>query len=439
MIPLLFLYNANPNTNFIHLHCINNPSHHHSALPGGLKGLLNFNLLTWPGKIRAAIGALGIIEPRPEEEESVRQFVTRHLGAEVFERVIDPFVSGVYAGNPDHLSMKAALKKVRNLEDLGFTRGILDGAIVRINQIQAEKAANAERDADLPTIPGGSLGTFKRGLQSLPLRVKDILGEKVRVNYKLKKIARTEDDKSWLSTFETKDGGTKMIRSNALLVTAPSHVVAPIVSEADDAVLPEAGELKNIYYPPVASVTVAYPNDAFKRRGGDEKQPIVGFGHLIPRAMKIRTLGTIWSSSLFPGRAPDGYSMLLNYIGGARDPDIKELSEDELVDQVDADIRKILLKPNAPKPKVLGVRLWPTAIPQYERGHLELLSRVESASKKKAPGLFLGGNYKTGVAFGDCVQYGVDIATSVQTYLNSVDSTSTEQKSSIHIPEGTFT
>lgn len=378
------------------------------ALPGGLSDLPTFNLLTWPGKIRAAFGALGFIAPRPAEEESVQEFVTRHLGAETFERIIDPFVSGVYAGDPKKLSMKAALRKVKALEDLGITPGILDGAIVRINQITAEKKKNKERDADLPTIPGGSLGSFRDGLQSLCLKVQSILGDKVRVSHKLLSVKR--DGAAWLSDFETPQG-PRTIRSKALLVTAPGYVAADILA-GENGVLPQAKALADVYYPPVASVTLAYPNEAFKK-------PLVGFGHLIPRAMGVRTLGTIWSSSLFPGRAPEGYTMLLNYIGGARDVGIADLSQDEIVDQVHADVKNILLKDDAPLPRVLGCRVWPRAIPQYQKGHLELLAGVD-AGVKELPGLFLGGNYRTGVAFGDCVQYGADVANDVTGFISSL-------------------
>jgi oxygen-dependent protoporphyrinogen oxidase len=392
------------------------------ALPGGLKDLPFFNLLTWPGKIRAGLGALGMIASPPAEEETIKDFVTRHLGAETFTRIIDPFVSGVYAGDPSKLSMRAALKKVFNLERLGVNSGILSGAIVRMDQLAAEKKKNAERDADLPNVPGGSLGSFKNGLQSLPLGVKGILGEKVRLQHKLVGVEQDADG-SWVATFKRgASGATKKIRAKAVVMTAPSHVTAPMIS-GDGGPLPEAAELDDIYYPPVASVTISYPNEAFKNgywKDGS-KGGIVGFGHLIPRAMKTRTLGTIWSSSLFPGRAPEGRTMLLNYIGGAQDPEIANLSPEEIVAQVHEDVKKILLKPDAEPPRTHGVRVWPRAIPQYNKGHLEILDRVVTAGAEKAPGLFLGGNYRTGVAFGDCVQYGFDCATEVATFLTDVE------------------
>lgn len=223
---------------------------------------------------------------------------------------------------------------------------------------------------------------------------------------------------SWLAKFETKDKQIKTIEAKALLLTAPSYATAEVVG-GPQGVNPAASRLKDVNYPPVASVTIAYPNEAFKK-------PLVGFGHLIPRKMKVRTLGTIWSSSLFPGRAPEGYTMLLNYIGGAQDPGIADLTPEQIADQVHQDVQKILLKPDAPKPRVLGCRLWPRAIPQYERGHSSILAEVDSVP---TPGLFLGGNYRTGVAFGDCVQYGADIAKTVTEFVKESSSSTTVQAS----------
>lgn len=280
-----------------------------------------------------------------------------------------------------------------------------------MKQIKDEKAANYERDKDLPNVPGGSLGTFKNGLQSLPLAVQEQMGpEKFRVSHKLVSVQKDAEGR-WVSSFETPDG-LKTLRSKSLLLTAPGYVTSKITGGADG-IVPVSEELNNINYPPVASVTIAYPNSAFK--DGPPKR--AGFGHLIPRAMKIRTLGTIWSSSLFPGRAPEGYTMLLNYIGGAQDTGIKDLSPDQIVDQVHEDVKKILLKPDAEKPRVLGVKVWPKAIPQYNKGHLAIIDKVEKATDSKNTGLFLGGNYRTGVAFGDCVAYGAEVATAVCDYV----------------------
>ncbi len=379
------------------------------ALPKNLPGdLLNFNLLSWPGKIRAGLGAVGLLlAPPPEKHENIEEFVTRHLGREAFARIIDPFVSGVYAGDPKKLEMRAALKKIFRLQTLSFNGALVPGALVRFQEIAREKADNPP-DPAWPTYKSGELGSFRRGLQTLPNAIAAKLGEeRVALNHRLVGVRRADDGSgAWLATFDTPDGET-VVRARALVSTAPAHAVADVLAP----VMPEAARLKEVYYPPVASVTVAYPKSAFKN------PDLPGFGSLNPRSEGVRTLGTIWSSSLFPNRAPPDHNLLLNYIGGSRDVDIANLSEDEIVAEVHKGCQTVLLKPGAPQPRVLGVKLWPTAIPQYEAGHLDLLAELDAA-EQRTPGLYLGGNYRTGVAFGDCVQYGLDQAAAVKAYLS---------------------
>lgn len=174
-------------------------------------------------------------------------------------------MSGVYAGDPSTLSVKAALKKVKVLEDLGFTRGVLDGAIVRMFQMAAERKQAAERDADLPKLPSGSLGSFKNGLQSIPLKIKDELGtDRIRLNHKLVNIERHGDE--WVSFFQVGPDANNIsvVRSKSVLLTAPAYITADLFKSNKQNLLPEAAELANIKYPPVASVSLAYPNQYLK-------------------------------------------------------------------------------------------------------------------------------------------------------------------------------
>merc|ERR1712078_306352 len=197
-------------------------------------------------------------------------------------------------------------------------------------------------------------------------------------------------------------------------------------------VLPEAvplvEEVRNtikrigVYYPPVAAVTVAYPKKSFKDvelpNGFGNLQDLPGFGSLNPRTEGVRTLGTLWSSSLFPGRAPEDYNLLLNYIGGSRDVGLADLSEEEIIAEVDKGCRQVLLQENAPPAKVIGMKIWPTAIPQYELGHLPIMDELEKA-ESKLPGFWVCGNYRSGVAFPDCVTFGYEKAKEVKSFLDT--------------------
>jgi oxygen-dependent protoporphyrinogen oxidase len=385
------------------------------ALPASPADLVNgrFRLLTNAGKFRAALGALGFVAaPKRATEngnhasaeasdlldESVEAFVTRHLGREVFLKLIDPFVSGVYAGDPSKLSMAAAFKRVYALEQLGGTRGILEGALIRLQQRRRERKAWAAEN--LPPVKSGALGSFRQGLQQLPLTIQQLLGpERMRTNHRLRQIefhGQQSRKRRYTAFFDTPNG-ERIIQAETLILTVPAYVASPLLQK-----MGVAGSqlLQEIESPPVYSVTLAYPKHS-------SRFPLWGFGNLIPRSAGIRTLGMVWSSSLFPERAPSDMHMVLSYIGGARDQAIQQCTKDEVVQQVDADMRRILLRADAPSPRVLGVRLWPRAIPQYTRGHLRRLSEC-NRGLERFPGLYVGGNYVSGVSFGDCVQWAYD-------------------------------
>ncbi|XWS36012.1 hypothetical protein CRYUN_Cryun20dG0045500 [Craigia yunnanensis] len=144
-----------------------------------------------------------------------------------------------------------------------------------------------------------------------------------------------------------------------------------------------------------------------------------GFGQLHPCSQGIGTLGTIYSLALFPNRAPSGTVLLLNYIGGATNPGILSKTEGELVEALDCDLRKILINPSAKDPLVLGVRVWPQAIPQFLVGHLDLLDTAKTALRVSGfHGLFLGGNYVSSVALGRCVEVAYEVAAEVKDFLS---------------------
>ena len=404
----------------------------------GSNGILKFglvgDLLSWPGKIRAGIGAF-VGHPRAPEnkEETIQEWIIRILGDEVFYRIIDPFVSGVYAGDPTTLSMKAALGKIARIEQYSYDiewnkfGALFYGGLAR--QVELTK----ERKADPPAkewvdFEYGNPGSFKRGLSTLPHAIEKELGDKVKLEWTLTNVDKNADG-NYVATFDTPNG--KQIKNaKSIVTTIPTHamgnILEPVLPGSTDLFTKERSIInrKGIYYPPVAAVTLAYPKSTFKdielSNDFGNLQNLPGFGLLNPRSEGVRTLGHLWSSSLFPGRCPDNYNILLNYIGGSRDPEIGTMSEEDIIAAVDTDLRKVLLDPDkAPEPKVLGIKVWPTAIPQYELGHFDIMNELTSMeSKNEGGGLWVCGNYRSGVAFPDCVTFGYDHAKVVKEYLD---------------------
>ncbi|KFM28024.1 Protoporphyrinogen oxidase 1, chloroplastic [Auxenochlorella protothecoides] len=381
------------------------------ATPSG-PDVLTFDLLSLWGKLRAGLGAAGFKAPLPEREESVKEFVTRNLGEEVFQRLIEPFCSGVYAGDPAKLSMKAAFGKVYDLEKGG---GSIVGGVLALMKARKQKPPEP-RPADLPPKPKGqTVGSFDKGLVTLPSAIAEELGDRVVTGWKLESIDRSGD--RFQLTYDTPQG-RKKVSARSVALTVPAYTAASLLESR----FPKLGKaLSSIYYPPVASVALSYPETAIlpERLGSDGH--LAGFGQLHPRTQGVTTLGTIYASSLFPGRVPEGKVLLLSYFGGATNTRVATMPHGEIVSQVDKDLRKMLIRSDAESPHTVNVTVWPRAIPQFNVGHTDLIQEAkDDLASQGWQGLHLGGNYVAGVALGKCMEAGYKQAAELASHVKSL-------------------
>ncbi|WP_103669271.1 protoporphyrinogen oxidase [Pseudanabaena sp. BC1403] len=371
-----------------------------NALPMTPASAIASKILTWGGKIRLALGAIGFARPAMAGEESVDQFFSRLLGRQAVERLVAPFISGVYAGDPKRLSAKAAFSKIARLETYG---GLIAGAILSSKQRKAEKI----NDPNIPKTKAGELGSFRQGIKMLPEAIATKLreqGSAIKQQWTLRSLEKQGE--VYISKFDTPTG-EETVTSRSIVLATPAYVTAKLLQDY----LPAASQaLNEIFYPTVACVVLAYPKSEFA-------YDMKGFGNLIPRTQGVRTLGTIWSSSLFTGRAPEGWQLLLNFIGGTLDPALAKLSEPEIIAAVHQDLKKTILRPDTKaEPKAIAVHVWDKAIPQYEIGHLERLAIVE-AELQKSQGLYVSANFIGGVALGDCIKRSLQEANKIDAYL----------------------
>jgi oxygen-dependent protoporphyrinogen oxidase len=372
-----------------------------NALPMSPPTAIASKILTWGGKIRLALGAIGFARPAMAGEESVDQFFSRLLGKQAVERLVAPFISGVYAGDPKRLSAKAAFAKIFRLEN--SYNGLLAGAILSAKERKAQKL----NDPNLPKVKAGELGSFRQGIQTLPESIATKLREQgtaVKQQWTLRSLEKQGE--IYISKFDTPIG-EETVRSRSVVLSTPAYVTAKLLQDY----LPAASQaLNEIFYPTVACVVLAYPKSEFA-------YDMKGFGNLIPRTQGVRTLGTIWSSSLFAGRAPEGWQLLLNFIGGTLDPALAKLSEPEIIAAVHQDLKKTILRPDTKaEPKAIAVHVWDKAIPQYEIGHLDRLATVEK-ELQKSQGLYISANFIGGVALGDCIKRSLQEATKIDAFL----------------------
>jgi protoporphyrinogen/coproporphyrinogen III oxidase len=335
-------------------------------LPSSPRGLVTSRLLSTRGKLRLL--AEPLIPRGDPSRETAREFFTRRLGPEVAERLVEPFVAGIWAGRSDRLSLADAFPLLARweFESGSLTRGALAGLFRKPKANRAGKRG---------------LLSFRGGLQALPRRLAQSLGARAHFGVRVESVRR--DAGVWhLSTA----GGDVPVDRLCLAAAAPeaSRLVADVDADA-------AAALSAIPHPPLVVLHLSAP----------EAGELRGFGYLVVPQAERRILGAIWSSSIFRGRARAGRSLLTVFLGGARDPSAIDLDDCALLALASRDLAAAMKLPA--NFDLLRVTRYAHAIPQYDADHR---SRIEALARAEArlPGLSFLGSYRGGVSVGDVVR-----------------------------------
>lgn len=343
----------------------------------GPKSIVNgyFSFKTILGLIREPF-----VRSKSPERESVAEFVSRRIGPEFLDRAIDPFVSGVYAGDPENLSMRSAFPRLYEMErDYG-------SLIVATIRRRKEKV-----DPDFPRT-----FSFRGGLKTLITALAAEIGDSVKVSSPVYGIDDIGDGRFSVEGEEF----------DAVVISTPSYIAAKLI-ESRDKELDKL--LSEINYPQLAVVILGFKSDSIAAK-------LDGFGFLIASKENRPILGTLYHSAVFPERSPDGHQLLVTFVGGVRSGDTLDArSDDDLKATVTDQLRELLGVRD--EPDFVHIKRWKKSIPQYRVGY-EDVTKACGDFEENNRGLYFCSNFYRGISMGDCVKNAFDTARKIEQYLN---------------------
>ena len=326
----------------------------------------------------------------PASEESVAAFVRRKFTPELLEKLVGPFVSGIYAGDPERLSLRAAFPQLYDAESQA-------GSVVRGLARLGKQVKQTGR-------PKRTLFSFRDGNKTIVRALAERLGSALQTNTRVTVVARRDDD-SFNIQLEA-NSQRESLTAKAVIITTPTDIAGKLLADLEPAV---KLLLNSVEYAPVAVVSLGYRKPAIRHS-------LDGFGFLVPRSAGLRVLGTVWNSSLFPGRVPEGHALLTSFVGGTTDPTAAALQPEELAALVHREITPLLSI--AGDPIFSNVTVWPRAIPQYNLGHDNRIAALARLLQNHS-GVWLVGNYLRGPAVGSCVEQASAVAEEAHKALQS--------------------
>lgn len=341
-------------------------------IPTNVQAILKSRLVSWFGKAR--MGLDFVLPPKAVNgDESLGTFVSRRLGREAYENLIEPLMSGIYAGDGDQLSLASTFPYLRDLE---LKYGSLARGALKMRAQSNGKAVQGSRSAFL---------TPTTGLAEIVEKLVEYLtsnGVDLKLNTRAIRIT------NYKSLYQTELDSGETLESDFVILATPAFVSGHLLTSLDPML---ASSLQTIPYASTATISLAY-------RQKDIPRELDGYGYVIPRREGRRALACTWTSTKFPHRAPEGYALIRVFVGRAgqdipwNENDLLALAKEEL---------QLTLSVTA-EPLLYRVFLWDKAMPQYNLGHPEILKQIDAALEKH-PGLALAGNGYRGIGIPDCI------------------------------------
>lgn len=327
--------------------------------------------------------ATEIFRPRKkgDDEETIHAFVSRRFGSEFADKVIDPMAAGLFMGDSRKISIDGAFPKLAALEDKfgSITRGIL----------QAKRGSEPGRR--LYSWAGGGMGEIPKALASS-------LSGRIHTGTTVTKLIPTPNG------FDVVTANAGTVKTKTIVLAVQPHVVAALLEDIE----PEgASAAREIAAPPICVIFLGYRKEQISH-------PLDGLGFLSTKSNDRIISGAQFCSTMFEGRAPDGHVSISCYAGGARNPELANIPEAELVSLVTQELSELLGIKG--RPVVARTRRWAVGLPQYELGH-KARKEVLLSTNHRLPGMFLTGNYLQGVSIANCMKSARFTATQVRSVL----------------------
>jgi len=348
------------------------------GFPLRASALAKSSLFTWGGKLRMACE---VAVPRHEGDgdESIAAFVRRRFGVEAADYLAEPLLAGIHAGDAERLSMRALFPRLLEAEQQ-------TGSVIR--SLRALRMRPSSRGAFV-SLPGG-IGELIEALAAALHPGTVVLS------------ARTTHLRRAATYTLNSEGGA--FGARAVVLAVPAYAAASLLRGLDTRL---AGLCDAVPYASTATVALGY-------RREQVRHPLRGSGFVVPRVERSPLLAATWVTSKWPGRAPDGCALVRAFLGGGRDPNRLDRTDNELVDSAREEVEHVLDIDGAP---IFG-RLfrWPRQNPQYEVGHLERVDAIERRLSS-IPGVFLAGSGFRAIGIPDCIADGTQVAAAAAEYV----------------------